>query len=649
MKEGVVVVLLAALLAARVDAAAVITQDGNLILSIELGSSLLVQRQANTTGNIVATRDAILGGSEISSMIAGALSPVLAQVSALSAQVATLSTDLSSTTTQLEIESSRAQAAELLLQAGLTSLSAGVLTNITAERVRATSSEVSQATQIAQTDSSLATSLGAASSRALGAEASLAASAQAQGSLLSAAITAVASGAVAETARASGVETSIAMATSTAVAALGSTQLAASSSLAVSVSAAAARVATETSRAVGSEASLYTSALFGTAAESSRATLAEASIAASITTAVSGVAAADASLAASVSRAAAQAAAGLAQEASRATGVEQSLAVGLSQAASVESSLAIALYNSTIGLQYGTQAQPGVDCYDVYRVKPTMADGFYYITAGQSTANAFMVYCKVLAGTAFTMVMNLNTRDGNVFWWGNTQWQDSTTYGTLTSSYSFGTDIKSPAWNYLTGQTRIMLIVHTQGSVVGWKSWRRSSGAALGTMLSYFSLGNCVSSGNAACNQLLGDTVDQSSVGGISPAEALVRVSTSLYANYGQWQAAPDMQRFGSPDAVGDNLGGGVGTWHDAGYCYSVPGPYSAFGFPCNNQAFRTCAEAQGGWCSSYSSAPGGAASGTFGTDTCVAQTCSQTNTGNTANWAGSSGLNYDYMVLLGR
>ena len=89
--------------------------------------------------------------------------------------------------------------------------------------------------------------------------------------------------------------------------------------------------------------------------------------------------------------------------------------------------------------------------------------------------------------------------------------------------------------------------------------------------------------------QLLADTVFQSNIGSISSTETLVRTSTSLFANYGVFTspASPDMQRFGSPNAAGpgDNSGGkvdacdgklttwlgGLGTWHDANYCISIP------------------------------------------------------------------------------
>ena len=69
---------------------------------------------------------------------------------------------------------------------------------------------------------------------------------------------------------------------------------------------------------------------------------------------------------------------------------------------------------------------------------------------------------QVLTGTAYTLVMNIDTTDGNSFWWGNSLWQTSGTYGVQTSAYAFNTDLKNQAWNTLGGQTHIMIAVHQQ-------------------------------------------------------------------------------------------------------------------------------------------------------------------------------------------
>lgn len=241
--------------------------------------------------------------------------------------------------------------------------------------------------------------------------------------------------------------------------------------------------------------------------------------------------------------------------------------------------------------------------------------------------------------------MNLDTSDGNAFWWGNNLWQNNVLYGTQGSTYAFSGDLKNQAWNSLGGQTHIMILIHDTGTPIGWRSWQRSAGlGTLNPMLSYFTVGNCVANGNAACNQMLGDTPHLSSTASINGAELLVRLSPTLLANYGTFTSpgSPDMQRFGSgtSSGPGDNVGGGLGVWHDANFCFSIPAGGSAFGFACNSQAYRTCSEAQGGWCG---------AGGTFGTDSCVPMTCSNSNSGNTANWAQTNGLNYDFMILVGR
>ena len=116
--------------------------------------------------------------------------------------------------------------------------------------------------------------------------------------------------------------------------------------------------------------------------------------------------------------------------------------------------LASSLANlSSITVPLGSLTFPGADCSDIFkRSASPITDGFFYITGG--AASPYRVYCKVLAGTAFTMVMNFDTSDGNTMWWGNNLWQDANTYGTLTTAWN--TDVKSPAFNPLTGnQPRI--------------------------------------------------------------------------------------------------------------------------------------------------------------------------------------------------
>jgi len=176
-----------------------------------------------------------------------------------------------------------------------------------------------------------------------------------------------------------------------------------------------------------------------------------------------------------------------------------------------------------------------------------MMDGFYYINSW-ATVPPYLVYCKVLGGTAWTMVLNLATSDGHVMWWGNNLWQNSATYGNVTPAYAFQTDIKSPAWNSLGSQNYVMLMVHQQGVMVGYRSWCRSTGY-ISPMYTYYSAGNCISSGSSYCNQVLGDTAHLNFVSNINNQEVLVRTSAKLYYNFGQFSGSPDMSRLGSPEA----------------------------------------------------------------------------------------------------
>ncbi len=52
------------------------------------------------------------------------------------------------------------------------------------------------------------------------------------------------------------------------------------------------------------------------------------------------------------------------------------------------------------------------------------------------------------------------TLSGNVMWWGNPLWTNALTYNTMTLSYNFVGDLKSPAWTRLGGQTHLMLLIH---------------------------------------------------------------------------------------------------------------------------------------------------------------------------------------------
>ena len=286
-----------------------------------------------------------------------------------------------------------------------------------------------------------------------------------------------------------------------------------------------------------------------------------------------------------------------------------------------------------------TQQKAAASCAAIAKGGASVGNGVYWIdTNGGATDDAYRVWCEMsIDGGGWTLVMNLDTSDGHVMWWGNGLWIDNQTKGDSTNP--FGGDLKSAAWMSLSGSTKILVVIHEQGQMRGWKSFLKSSGA---TMYQHMQGGD---------NVLIGATVLGSSTGSVWGNERLVRLSTSLYANHCTMQngngcvtataIGSDGDRIGSHEATpSDNVGGALGNWHDMGGCCS--GSYT--GRSCSGvHSFRTCSEAQSGWAPCY----GG--TGMFGTDSCgtPSATCSDSSCSN-ACWSQKNNINYDYSIYLG-
>jgi hypothetical protein len=182
------------------------------------------------------------------------------------------------------------------------------------------------------------------------------------------------------------------------------------------------------------------------------------------------------------------------------------------------------------------------------------------------------------------------------------------------------------------------VVVHQQGTYVGWKSFQKVNAKTLYELL------------QGGDNTQIANAVINSSIGSIWSGERLVRTSTALYANRcvqtgggcvrasGRVAQIIVSGRIGSVEASpSDNSGGGLGNWHDMNYCCSGS---SYAGHSCNGSAFRTTSEAQGGWSSCSGQA------GYFGTDTFGASgnTCSDASC-TKSGWASASSYAYDYAI----
>ena len=276
-------------------------------------------------------------------------------------------------------------------------------------------------------------------------------------------------------------------------------------------------------------------------------------------------------------------------------------------------------------------------CAAIKAAAPEAASGVYTIDPdGDAGEPPFDAYCDMVTdGGGWTLVLNLDTSDGHVMWWGNPKWTDGTSHGTAATART--ADHVSVGWKNYAGAGEILLLIHNEGTTTGWRSFTKMTPDP---MLTHVTAGD---------NVLIG-AAKNSFIAGIWTGERLVRTSTQLYANRcvttggactSGATGSPDGDRIGSIESTpSDNVGGGLGNWHDMNYCCN--GDFGS-GKLCTGQAFRTASEAQAGWAACY-----GGGKGHFGVDTFApaANTCNNNNCA-VASWSQSNGFTYDYSLML--
>jgi hypothetical protein len=275
-------------------------------------------------------------------------------------------------------------------------------------------------------------------------------------------------------------------------------------------------------------------------------------------------------------------------------------------------------------------------CAEIKAGAPDAPSGVFTVDPdGDAGEPPFDAYCDMTTdGGGWTLVLNLDTSDGHVMWWGNPKWTDGTSLGTAATART--ADHVGVGWKNYAGAAEILLLIHNEGTTIGWRSFTKVSPDPMLTHV------------NGGDNVLIG-TPKNSFIPGVWQGELLVRTSTDLYANRcvqtggsctSGSTGSPDGDRIGSVQATpSDNVGGGLGNWHDMNYCCN--GNHGS-GKVCVGQAFRTASEAQAGWAPCY----GG--KGHFGTDTFApaTNTCNNNVCGQ-ANWSQTNGFTYDYSLML--
>lgn len=288
------------------------------------------------------------------------------------------------------------------------------------------------------------------------------------------------------------------------------------------------------------------------------------------------------------------------------------------------------------GFCSGGKCTIAAHCAAIKAAAPEALSGVYTIDPdGDAGEPPFDAYCDMTTdGGGWTLVLNLDTSDGHVMWWGNSKWTDGTSHGDAATART--ADHVSVGWKNYAGAKEILLMIHNEGKTIGWRSFNKMTQEPMLTHV------------NGGDNVLIGSD-KSNNIAGVWAGERLVRISTELYANRcvttggsctSGASGSPDGDRIGSIQASpSDNVGGGLGNWHDMNYCCN--GNYA--GKACNGAgAFRTASEAQSGWAPCY----GG--NGHFGTDTFAPSlnTCSNANCA-VASWSQTNGFTYDYSLML--
>jgi len=175
------------------------------------------------------------------------------------------------------------------------------------------------------------------------------------------------------------------------------------------------------------------------------------------------------------------------------------------------------------------------------------------------------------------LALNVDTDDGNrVDYYNNNFWQSAEHLGGATDDISrrFTHDFKDKGVFTRNGVTQILVVVHNEGALLGWRRWRTKSRNSL---YGYFNKGNsCPGSLSHSASVHVASVTIDAEEGSLSPREPLVMnklgnrgptTNNNLYFNV-CGNSATDCDRLSTGATTSSDVGWGLGTaYHASGSC----------------------------------------------------------------------------------